>query len=130
MHDSEKETGEDDRPDVLVIDDEWAAGETIARFIQAHGYAARVETNVFAGLHAVRRIQPAIVLLDIQMPGIDGIEAAELVIRYAPAARVILMSGYPDQLSKAARDSLHAFAILEKPLPLPAIVDFVRRSLG
>ncbi|PJK29507.1 response regulator [Minwuia thermotolerans] len=117
-------------PSVVVIDDDRAGGEIIGRFIAGSGFTVRVESNVFAGLHAVRRAQPTVVLLDIQLPGIDGIEAAAMVHRYAPAAKVILMSGFPEQLSKASRDSLAAFAILEKPLPLPAIVDFVRRAVG
>lgn len=129
-HDSGQHRQDDQVASVMVIDDNPAEAETIGRYIARHGFQVRVESNVFAGINLARRIKPTIVFLDIQMPGIGGVEAASLVAGYLPGAKVILMSGYPEQLSHASRESVHAFAILEKPLPLPAIVDFVRRSVG
>ncbi|WP_417514892.1 response regulator [Minwuia sp.] len=116
--------------DVLVIDDDRANAELIARYINNSGFRAQVETNSFAGMNALRRLQPPVILLDIQMPGMDGIRATGLARTFSPGSRIILMSGYPNELSEAGQKAIGAFAILEKPLPLPAVLDFIRRAVA
>jgi two-component system response regulator (stage 0 sporulation protein F) len=120
----------DDHLSVLVIDDDVAAAETVVAYLRRGGLTAQAESNGFAGVNTAKRLRPHIVLLDVQMPGLDGLETARLIKRAVPATRIILVSGHPASLVEANRDSTVAFAVLEKPLPLPAILDFVRRALG
>ncbi|MEC9347985.1 MAG: response regulator [Pseudomonadota bacterium] len=114
---------------VLIIDDDRAAGEIIARYFAANGLSCRVEGNSFAGVNAARRMRPAVAVVDIDMPGLDGIAATRLIRRASPQTRVILVSGYPDAVMEANRHARQAHAVLQKPLPLPALLDFVRRAL-
>ncbi len=114
---------------VLVIDDDMAGAETIVAYLRHGGLTARAEYNGFAGVNAAKRLRPKLILLDVQMPGLDGIETAALIRRTLPNTRIIMMSGHPSSLVEANRDAKVAFAVLEKPLPLPAILDFVRRVL-
>ncbi len=120
----------DDQLSVLVIDDDVAAAETVVAYLRRGGLTAQAESNGFAGVNTAKRLRPHIVLLDVQMPGLDGLETARLIKRAVPATRIILVSGHPASLVQANRDATVAFAVLEKPLPLPAILDFVRRALG
>lgn len=120
----------DDHLSVLVIDDDVAAAETVVAYLRRGGLTAQAESNGFAGVNTAKRLRPHIVLLDVQMPGLDGLETARLIKRAVPATRIILVSGHPASLVQANRDATVAFAVLEKPLPLPAILDFVRRALG
>lgn len=115
---------------VLVIDDDMAGAETIVAYLRRGGLTARAEYNGFAGVNAAKRLHPKLILLDVQMPGLDGIETAALIRRALPSTRIIMMSGDPASLVEANRDAHVAFAVLEKPLPLPAILDFVRRVLS
>ncbi|WP_416897453.1 MAG: response regulator [Minwuia sp.] len=116
--------------DVIIIDDDSASARIVSTFLERNGYVVVTEGNAFAGLNAVRRHRPKVVLLDIQMPGMDGITATGMVKSYAPAAHVVLMSGYREDLGRAGREALGAFAILEKPLPLNALLDFVRGAVA
>jgi len=115
---------------VLVIDDDIVGAETIVSYLRHGGLTARAESNGFAGVNTAKRLRPHVVLLDVQMPGLDGMETARLIKRALPATRIILISGHSASLVEANRDASVAFAVLEKPLPLPAILDFVRRALG
>ncbi len=115
---------------VLVIDDDIAGAQTVVSYLRHGGLTARAESNGFAGVNTAKRLRPHIVLLDVQMPGLDGLETARLIKRAVPSTRIILISGHPASLVEANRDATVAFAVLEKPLPLPAILDFVRRALG
>lgn len=115
---------------VLVIDDDTAAADTVVAYLRRGGLTARSEPNGFAGVSTAKRMHPHIVLLDVQMPGLDGLETARLIKRSVPTTRIILISGHAASLIEANRDATVAFAVLEKPLPLPAILDFVRRALG
>ncbi len=119
----------DDPISVLVIDDDMAGAETIVAYLRHGGLSARAEYNGFAGVNAAKRLHPKLILLDVQMPGLDGIVTAALIRRALPDTRIIMMSGHPASLVEANRDAKVAFAVLEKPLPLPAIMDFVRRVL-
>lgn len=114
---------------VLIIDDDRAGAETIARYLVHHGLHCRIEHNGFAGVNAARRLRPAVALVDIDMPGMDGIAACRLLSRAAPGTRIVLISGYPDALMEANRQARNAHAVLQKPLPLPALLDFLRRAI-
>ncbi|MDF1721704.1 MAG: response regulator [Minwuia sp.] len=124
---SEQETGP---VSVLVIDDDKATAAAIVAYLRNGGLSAHAENNGFAGVSAAKSLNPRLVLLDVQMPGLDGIETAALIRRALPQTRIILMSGHPASLVEANRNAKVAFAVLEKPLPLPAILDFVRRVLS
>jgi len=129
MADGTQDSGES-RLSVLVIDDDIAGAETVVSYLRHGGLTARAESNGFAGINTAKRLRPHVVLLDVQMPGLDGMETARLIKRAVPSTRIILISGHSASLVEANRDATVAFAVLEKPLPLPAILDFVRRALG
>lgn len=111
---------------VLVIDEDCQAAEHIARFVEQNGIRTLIERNSFAGVNTARRIKPAVVLMAVQLPGLDGVTAARLIARRSPGTKIILMSG---QDSAPTKPEANTFAVLEKPLPLPAVLDFIRRTI-
>lgn len=114
---------------VLVVDDDPIQTGQIAMFLQSQGIEVVTENNGYAAVNAIKRIKPAIVIMDVRMPGLDGIEAARLIAGLVPRPRVILMSGYPDSVFAANRQHAEVFAVIEKPIPLSALLQFVRRAL-
>jgi two-component system, response regulator, stage 0 sporulation protein F len=115
---------------VLIVDDDERQARNIKDYLILQGIAAETAPNGFAAINAVKQLQPAIVLLDIRMPGIDGIEVTRHVLRLDTSPTVILMSGYPESIHDANVAQLGVFAVVQKPLPLKIVAAFVRRAFA
>lgn len=115
---------------VLVVDDDPIQTGQIAMFLQSQGIEVLTENNGYAAVNSIKRLAPAIVVMDVRMPGLDGIEASTLIAGLNPKPRVILMSGYPESVFAANRRHTDVFAVIEKPIPLPTLLQFIRRALG
>lgn len=103
---------------VLIVDDERWTSDTLATIFQIAGYEARAAYSAEEALEIMREWQPALVILDVVLPGMNGIDLALELGRRAPACQVLLFSGNPSsaQLADAAAESGHPFDILEKPV--------------
>jgi DNA-binding NtrC family response regulator len=103
-------------PRVLVVDDEKSIGDTLAIILKMHGFEAHA---VYSGEAAVERVEsfaPDILLSDIIMQPMDGIEAAQRVQEVKPECRIVLFSGaLIDEPSWLAIQE-HGFEYLGKPL--------------
>ena len=86
------------RPSVLIVDDQPDFREAAAALLSAEGFdvVGAVEDGR-AALEAVERLRPAVVLLDLQLPGLDGFGVAELLAEIAEPPAVVLISGRPKQ---------------------------------
>ncbi len=113
-------------PLVMIVDDDREQAEQIASFLSRFGISVVQEDNGFAAVNTMRREKPAVVIMDVRMPGLDGIKAANL--DYKP--KIILMSGYADQVKRATEEGLDVFAVVDKPLPLRVLVRFVQNALN
>jgi DNA-binding NtrC family response regulator len=103
---------------VLIVDDEQMIADTLAQILNASGFEAK---SVFSGEQAVPAAEvfrPEIVLTDVIMRGISGIEVAIAVSKLLPDCRVILFSGQAstaDLLDKAKAQG-YRFEIIAKPI--------------
>lgn len=118
------------RPKVLVVDDERAIADTLALILNKNGFAASVaysgeEAVVFAQLQL-----PDILITDVFMSGMNGIEAALEVCARAPKCRALLISGQSvtEELLKRAGADGHQFEILLKPVHPRALIDRLKIS--
>jgi len=75
---------------ILVIDDDPAVTSVLRRGLSYEGYTVAIATNGPAGLTAAREIPPDLVVLDIMMPGLDGLEVLRR-LRAADASLPVLM---------------------------------------
>ncbi|HLW54482.1 MAG TPA: response regulator [Candidatus Angelobacter sp.] len=103
---------------VLIIDDEIHVADTLAMVLSAHGYAVRVEYCGEAGVRGAAEFFPDIVLSDVLMPDIDGVEVAQQIRRSSINCRIFLLSALPDHAHRLqhARGDGETFPVLEKPL--------------
>jgi CheY-like chemotaxis protein len=109
---------------ILVVDDELAVLRMATTALAMGGYRAIVAENGVAGLECYMKAQDEIglVLADVIMPVMTGIEMAEKIMDLQPAARILLMSGYSDDvIDIKARQK---FPYIRKPF-LPA--DLIRK---
>lgn len=114
---------------VLIVDDEEEIVKGVSRFLQLEGFAVDTTTDPFQALEMVREDHYPVVLCDIMMPGMGGIELLQEILRLRPLTNVTMMTGYTSMdkvvacLGNGARD------YLVKPFSdLSVVADRVRES--
>ena len=79
---------------VLVIDDEEILAKNICRYLTRHGYEARAASSGEEGLATLDRFNPDLVLLDIQLPGLDGLDVLRRIRAMACHIKVVMMTAH------------------------------------
>ena len=117
---------------ILVVDDEPRIADILVLIFQRDGYTARAVYNGKDALIAIASDPPELVIADVVMPGLDGIELAKKIRSAYPECRVLLFSGNADtqQMLMAAEKQGHAFEILAKPVPPPKMLAKVASMLA
>lgn len=105
-------------PSILVVDDDEAVCQMLAQFLVDHGFQA---TTAYNGREAIRLVMaepPDLVLLDVRMPGMDGIECLRQLKTSAPQVPVMMVTAVDDELVAARCLELGAEEYLIKPVSL------------
>jgi CheY-like chemotaxis protein len=125
-----KATGEPRRQAVLVVEDDFLQREEMVNTLTRRGMRVVSAQNGFAAMHQLRRTRPTVVVLDLNMPGLDGLQVARLIQQVDFPPKLILMSGYASHIWKAHQEDLGAFAIVEKPIAFPVLARFIHEAMG
>ena len=106
------------RPLVLVVDDERIIADTLAAILELNGYAAMTAYDAQSALEIVQVIPPDLLISDVLMPGMSGVELAMALSQLAPNCKVLLFSGQAAtmDLLAAARSAGFEFLALAKPV--------------
>jgi CheY-like chemotaxis protein len=104
---------------VFVVDDEPVIAFTLATILQNNGFSTRFFTSPLEALAAARLKAPDLLISDVAMPGISGVELAIRMRAQYPTCKVLLFSGQAAtrDLLENARAQGHHFDLLLKPLP-------------
>jgi YesN/AraC family two-component response regulator len=118
---------------VLIVDDSEDLRELLSMVIERHPDGWRVVATAAEGeegIHEARTVQPDLVLLDIAMPVMDGMQALPHIKEAAPNAVVVMLSGYP--FSTAGQGALNAGAdgYLEKSDLVKGLIPRLERIIG
>jgi DNA-binding NtrC family response regulator len=121
-------TAEPDRRTVLVIDDDRVLADTLAQILRLNGFQPVALYSGEEAVELVERLQPDIVLSDIRMSSVDGIEAANRIRELHPECRVILFTAHP--VSTAMRHMIRRmdFELLQRPLHPEEVLTTLRRA--
>lgn len=114
---------------VVVVDDDPLQRNEITEYLMRAGISVSSAPNGFAAMHEIRKLSPRVVVMDLKMPGLDGIHVARLMEGLDPRPKVILVSGYPEYVVRAHQEDVGAFAVIEKPVPLKSLLRFVIEAL-
>jgi YesN/AraC family two-component response regulator len=118
---------------ILVIDDEKPTLSMFRLFLDAYGYSVYTAENGAEGLEIFRKEKPAIVLLDIKMPGIDGLAVLQQIKEVAPQTAVIVITGHGDTALAEQAAALDAIDFISKPIKkeaLDAALEKANEKLG
>ena len=104
---------------IFVVDDEPVIASTLAAILQMNGFSANFFTSPLEALAAARSKAPDLLISDVTMPGISGIDLAMKMRAQYPKCKILLFSGHPatPALIEDARVQGHEFHLLFKPLP-------------
>ncbi len=101
---------------VAVVDDEHIVADTLAEILNNHGFQAKALYSGESAVDEVEVFRPQIILSDVRMGGIDGVEAAIRIRKLHPECRIILFTASPVRHSIHARIDLLGFEFIERPL--------------
>lgn len=109
---------EPESPRVFIVDDEWIIAETLATILNKAGFHAYPFHNSGQALVRALSSPPDILITDVMMPGMTGIELAIALTKEHPECRILLFSGQSGALDLLcdARRRGYDFELLEKPL--------------
>ena len=110
---------EPDSKSVFVIDDEELVANSIALILRSNGYQALALYDPESALAKLETTKPAVVISDVEMPGMNGVQLAVLIRERYPDCRVLLFSGHAEtvDLLDDARRKGYVFEVLQKPIP-------------
>jgi CheY-like chemotaxis protein len=106
-------------PRILIVDDEPELADTLTIIFQKAGYAATAVYSAEEALTFFAAQPPTLAVMDVVMPGMDGISLAKKIRKCYPACEVLLFSGNADSepLLEAAHRDGYPFEVLAKPMP-------------
>lgn len=114
---------------ICIIDDESSIGSTIAGILKDEGYQALVFPDAESFWLRLDASEPSLVLLDIWLPGMDGMQLLKRLHDRFPVLPVIMMSGHAGIDAAVAAIKAGAYDFLEKPLHLEVLLDKVESAL-
>ena len=114
---------------ILIIDDEESIRASLIGVLEDEGFRTVFAHNGEEGLRLLREENPDVVLLDIWMPGIDGIETLRRIKEISPDQLVVMMSGHATIETAVRATKLGAFDFIEKPLSLEKVLLTIQNAL-
>lgn len=121
-----------DRTRLLIVDDEHHIAETLAKIFELNGYEVRIAYTAEEGIDAIAQWEPNVALVDVMLPGMNGVEFALVLKENHPDCHSLLFSGSENAgaLVQQAAIRGHKFDILAKPTHPVDLLEAVRQLLA
>jgi len=115
---------------ILIVDDEEAIRASLGGILEDEGYRTLFAIDGVEALATARQEAPDLVLLDIWMPRMDGLETLQKLKEHCPELIVVMMSGHGTIETAVRSTKLGAYDFIEKPLSLEKVIITVKNALG
>ncbi|MEP6918496.1 MAG: response regulator, partial [Acidobacteriota bacterium] len=116
--------------DILVVDDDHSIVTAFERFLAHEHHSARAATNAQDALRLIGEHPPDLVIMDVRMPGMDGLQALNEIRTRYPHLTVVIMTAYGT--SQVSIDAIRAgaFDLLTKPFTLDDLRSIIEKALA
>jgi len=114
---------------ILIVDDEERVVQSVKGVLEDEGFRVAIAKSGEEAIETFQRESPDVTLLDIWLPGMDGIEVLRRFKGMAPDCQVIMISGHATISTAMAAVKLGAFDFIEKPISLDVLLMTIRRAL-
>jgi two-component system nitrogen regulation response regulator NtrX len=117
-------------PTILAVDDEPTILKSLSGILSDEGFEVLTASNGYEALKIIDQESPDLVLLDIWMPGIDGIETLQEIKRTNPFLQVVIISGHGTIETAVKATKSGAYDFIEKPLSIEKVVVTINNALN
>jgi len=114
---------------ILIVDDDPGMAETLIFILETEGYLVTVAENGSTAIELVRQENFDLILMDVKLPGMNGVEAYKAIKRVKPNSKAVMITAYAleNLIQEALREG--ALSIFHKPLDIPALLEFIRQTI-
>lgn len=115
-----------------MVDDEPVIADTLVDILNGEGYNAISTSNGSSAIEWATKFSPDVVVSDVIMPGLSGIDTAKAILKQVPNCRIILFSGQAasvDLVAEASKDG-YSFEVLAKPIDPDVLLNTISRAQG
>jgi DNA-binding NtrC family response regulator len=113
---------------VLLVDDEREFVQTLSERLMMRDLGPAVAYDGESALNLINEDEPDVMIVDLKMPGIDGLEVLRKVKQTRPEIEVIVLTGHGHEEDRELCMQLGAFAYLQKPLDINELSEIIKRA--
>lgn len=117
-------------PSILIVDDEPSILQSLSGLLIDEGFEILTASNGYEALKIIDSEAPDLVLLDVWMPGIDGIETLKEIKKNSSSLPVIIITGHGNVETAVKATKLGAFDLIEKPLNIDKVIVSINNALN
>jgi nitrogen regulation protein NR(I) len=114
---------------ILIIDDDDQLRISFEKLLKEEGYTVQSAASGELGLELVKKKAPDLVILDMRLPGMNGLEVFQAIHKMEPKLPVIMMTAYGTTETAIKATKLGAFDYVLKPFDIPDMLTFIRQAL-
>ena len=118
------------KSNILVVDDEPVARQSLTEILRLEGYAVNSVPNGQAAVEYVRTHPIELIIVDLRMPGMDGLEVIQVVNQISPETEVVLLTAFGTTESAIQALRLRVHDYLLKPAPPSQVINSVKKGLA
>ncbi len=115
---------------ILIVDDNANINDLYKEYFEAKGYCAEIAENGREGIEMYRSLKPDIVLMDVQMPVMNGYESSKGIKHLDPQAKILMVTGHPnDPLAEKSLLEGYVTSVMSKTCALHNLFDLVNYTV-
>src|SRR5512147_751282 len=116
--------------EILIVDDDQSIASAFERFLRLEGHECRLASNAADAIRLVGEREPHLVMMDVRMPGTDGLQALAQMKRLRPSLQVVIMTAHGTSQTSIDAMRAGAFEYVTKPFDLDKLRSVIARVLA